>query len=206
MAEAKLAELRRLHAEAVDREPLVDQAFEDAKLRMLLAFTLQRSDSPEEQHQASELSLEASHYIWFARLAAGLETREPPPALSSQLAAGEVRSTATSERDGVSITKSPSVTSQTPFLHPGGRVGKTPVPQGWYSTPWWFGAGSTGAIAALYALYQSDGVQIKETAVELAREFPEVQDATTFASDTHVPIVDDDLAREALDAALGLFT
>lgn len=59
--------------------------------------------------------------------------------------AGKVSEHRRVDVEGQTYEASPEPGNNTPYYYPGGRVAGRPVPQGWYSEPWWKTALVAGA-------------------------------------------------------------
>jgi len=62
------------------------------------------------------------------------------------------------EVEGRQFEASPDPGQNTPYYYPGGRVAGRPVPQGWYSEPWWkpalvAGAWGLGSVLLFSAMF-----------------------------------------------------
>jgi len=80
-----------------------------------------------------------------ARTAMGLDPGPDLPALPGQQRAGAVSEEREVEVEGHSYSASPAPSGRNQHYYPGGVVAGRPVPQGWYSEPWWKPALVAGA-------------------------------------------------------------
>ncbi|MDQ3404491.1 MAG: hypothetical protein M3548_14060, partial [Actinomycetota bacterium] len=77
--------------------------------------------------------------------AMGLDLGPDLPVDQEAARAGKVTEDRRVEVEGRDYVASPEPGSRTPHYYPGGRVAGRPVPQGWYSEPWWKPALVAGA-------------------------------------------------------------
>lgn len=118
-------------------EPVARQALADARERYTAAGgQLERARSVRQYDRARETALEGLAYVRAARVALGLE---PGPKLPLAAARGVGRLTRerTVNVRGQVFKAGPHPGRDTPYYHPGGRYWGRPVPEGWYSQPWW---------------------------------------------------------------------
>ncbi|AKK11670.1 hypothetical protein [Corynebacterium uterequi] len=121
------------------------QAMADASERFTAANgALSTARTTKEFLAARESALEGLHYVNAAREIMGMPAGPALPELEGQRRAGKVTEQRTIEHDGQTITASPHATNAAPHYYPGGTVAGRPVPAGWYSSPWWADALSTG--------------------------------------------------------------
>ncbi len=121
------------------------QALADASERFTAANSqIASANTVRKAQLARESALEGLYYVNAAREIMGLPQGPELPPLEGQRKAGQVTETRTIEHEGQSITASPTASPRTPNYYPGGVVAGRPVPAGWYSTPWWAGALSSG--------------------------------------------------------------
>jgi hypothetical protein len=59
------------------------------------------------------------------------------PTMADQRGAGSVAEDREVNVEGHDYAASPNPSDRTPHYYPGGRIAGRPVPQGWYSEPWW---------------------------------------------------------------------
>lgn len=140
-------------------EPAVKQALVDAGERYTAAGAqLERSTTVKQFELAKETALEGLSYIRAARVAMGLDPGPDFPTLAGQRAAGAVNAVREVEVEGRQYKASPRPAGDTPYYYPGGMVQGRPVPQGWYSEPWWktalaVGVGTVGSMLVFDALF-----------------------------------------------------
>ncbi|MFC7342242.1 hypothetical protein [Saccharopolyspora griseoalba] len=121
------------------------QALADAAERHAAAVSqLQQATSSHQARLTTESALEGLYYVRAARLAMDLDPGPELPALNGQRYAGSVSEFREVEVDGEQRVASPEPTERTPHYYPGGTVAGRPVPQGWYSDPWWKPAMAAG--------------------------------------------------------------
>jgi uncharacterized membrane protein YgcG len=122
------------------------QALADAAERYTAAGSqLEQARTGEQAKLVKETALEGLYYVRAARTAMGMD---PGPKLPEEVAreqAGKVTENRKVDVEGRSYAASPEPGSETPYYYPGGRVAGRPVPQGWYSEPWWKPALVAGA-------------------------------------------------------------
>ncbi|MGZ7497219.1 DUF1542 domain-containing protein [Corynebacterium sp. ZY180755] len=133
------------------------QAIADASERFTAANSaLSSAQTVKQAELARESALEGLHYMNAAREIMGLPAGPELPPLEGQRKAGKVTETRTINHEGQEITASPVATDRTPNYYPGGMVAGRPVPAGWYSTPWWASALTTGMwTAASFMMFSS---------------------------------------------------
>jgi hypothetical protein len=119
-------------------DPAVRQALADASERYNAAGSqLDQAKTRAQAALARETALEGLHYISAARAAMGLDPGPPLPAISGQQTAGQVGEDREVAVEGHTYRASPNPSQQTTHYYPGGTVAGRPVPQGWYSEPFW---------------------------------------------------------------------
>jgi hypothetical protein len=126
--------------------PAASQAVADAAERYTAAGS--QLDQATTVHQASlttRTALEGLYYIRAARTAMGMDPGPDLPESPDQRGAGHVDERRSVNVRGHDVAASPVATDQTAYYYPGGRVAGRPVPQGWYSEPWWHSALVGGA-------------------------------------------------------------
>lgn len=133
------------------------QALADASERHGAALTqLEQATTPKQARLTSESAMEGLHYVRAAREAMDLDPGPELPALTGQRYAGHVSEDREVEVDGRTQVASPHPSERTPHYYPGGTVAGKPVPQGWYSEPWWKPAMAAGMwTAGSYVLMSS---------------------------------------------------
>ncbi len=114
------------------------QALADAAERYTAAGSQMDSASTAAQTRlVTQTALEGLYYVRAARSAMGMDPGPDLPPVAGQTGAGSV----TEDRDVTvedhDYAASPRPGDRTPHYYPGGRVAGRPVPQGWYSEPWW---------------------------------------------------------------------
>src|SRR5262249_60122645 len=85
----------------------------------------------------TKTAMEGLYYVRAARTAMGLDPGPELPVDPDQQRAGKVTEDRRVSVEGHDYEASPEPGSRTPHYYPGGRVAGRPVPQGWYSEPWW---------------------------------------------------------------------
>lgn len=139
-------------------DSIAEQALADAAERHTAANSqLSTAQTVRQAALARESALEGLHYVNAAREIMGLPTGPALPALEGQKQAGAVTETRTVQlEENHNVTAAPAWSQQTPHYYPGGTVAGQPVPQGWYSEPWWASALRTGVwYAGVSMLYSS---------------------------------------------------
>ncbi|MGD9530826.1 MAG: hypothetical protein AB7V44_29130 [Pseudonocardia sp.] len=122
------------------------QALADAAERYTAAGSqLEQARSVEQTHQVTQTAYEGLYYVRAARTAMGMDPGPDLPQLPGQRQAGAVSESRDVEVQGHSYSASPVPSSRNSHYYPGGVVAGRPVPQGWYSEPWWKPALVAGA-------------------------------------------------------------
>ncbi|MEV0057613.1 hypothetical protein AB0H34_44880 [Saccharopolyspora shandongensis] len=135
------------------------QALADAAERHGAAISqLDRANTAAQARLTTESALEGLYYVRAARVAMDMDPGPELPDLSGQHGAGKVTEYRDVEVEGRHQVASPNPTEQTPHYYPGGTVAGRPVPQGWYSEPWWkpalvAGAWGVGSFVLMGALF-----------------------------------------------------
>ncbi|HET9255539.1 MAG TPA: hypothetical protein VFO16_10090 [Pseudonocardiaceae bacterium] len=93
----------------------------------------------------TQTALEGLYYTRAARVAMGLDPGPDLPPVSGQGGAGSVTEDRNVNVEGHEYAVSPNPSDRTPHYYPGGQIAGRPVPQGWYSEPWWKSALIGGA-------------------------------------------------------------
>jgi hypothetical protein len=93
----------------------------------------------------TQTALEGLYYVRAARVAMGMDAGPDLPPVPGQGGAGSVTEDRDVNVDGHEYAASPHPSDRTPHYYPGGRIAGRPVPQGWYSEPWWKSALIGGA-------------------------------------------------------------
>ena len=101
--------------------------------------------SSAQARQVTETAYEGLYYVRAARTAMGLDPGPELPPLPGQQRAGAVSEERAVEVDGHSYSAAPVPSERNSHYYPGGTVAGRPVPQGWYSEPWWRPALVAGA-------------------------------------------------------------
>src|SRR5437763_1505666 len=122
------------------------QAMADASERYNAAGSqLEQARTVEQARLVKETALEGLYYVRAARTAMGLDPGPKLPEEIERERAGKVTEHRNVEVEGRQFEASPDPGQNTPYYYPGGRVAGRPVPQGWYSEPWWKPALVAGA-------------------------------------------------------------
>lgn len=85
----------------------------------------------------TQTALEGLYYTRAARMAMDMDPGPDLPAMAGQGGAGSVTEDRDVNVEGHDYAASPNPSDRTPHYYPGGRIAGRPVPQGWYSEPWW---------------------------------------------------------------------
>ena len=127
-------------------DPASRQALADAAERFNAAGSqLEQARTVEQTRLVKETALEGLYYVRAARTAMGLDPGPKLPEEIEREQAGKVTEHRKVDVEGRSYEASPDPGDGTPYYYPGGRVAGRPVPQGWYSEPWWKPALVAGA-------------------------------------------------------------
>ncbi|MFC6090737.1 hypothetical protein [Saccharothrix lopnurensis] len=122
------------------------QAMADASERFTAAGSqMEQARTTEQCRLVSQTAVEGLYYVRAARTAMGLDPGPELPDLSGRGRAGTVSEERDVTVEGHHYAASPRPGSRTPHYYPGGVVAGRPVPQGWYSEPWWKPALVAGA-------------------------------------------------------------
>ena len=122
------------------------QALADAAERYNAAGSqMEQARSVAQARQVTETAREGLYYVRAARTAMGLDPGPELPALPGQQRAGAVSEEREVEVEGHGYSASPVPSERNRHYYPGGMVAGRPVPQGWYSEPWWRPALVAGA-------------------------------------------------------------
>lgn len=122
------------------------QALADASERYNAAGSqMEQATTAEQARLVKDTALEGLYYVRAARLAMGLDPGPDLPEDSTRERAGKVTEDRRVSVEGRDYEASPNPGDGTPYYYPGGRVAGRPVPQGWYSEPWWKPALVAGA-------------------------------------------------------------
>ncbi|HEX5405405.1 MAG TPA: hypothetical protein VFX16_24290 [Pseudonocardiaceae bacterium] len=130
----------------VGSNPAAKQAMADAAERFTAAGSqMEQATTVAQAHLTTRTALEGLYYVRAARVAMDLDPGPDLPESPDQRGAGAVAEDRSVNVDGHDYQASPNPSDQTPHYYPGGRVAGRPVPQGWYSEPWWRPALAAGA-------------------------------------------------------------
>lgn len=122
------------------------QAMADASERFTAAGSqMEQARTVEQCRLVTQTAMEGLYYVRAARVAMGLDPGPELPDLTGQSRAGKVSEERDVTVEGHRYVASPQPGAQTPHYYPGGVVAGRPVPQGWYSEPWWKPALVAGA-------------------------------------------------------------
>lgn len=136
------------------------QALADAAERYTAASSeLDTAGTAAQSRLVSQTALEGLYYVRAARTAMGMDPGPDLPPVAGQAGAGSVTEERNVQVEGHDYAASPHPSDHTPHYYPGGRVAGRPVPQGWYSEPWWkpaliggaWGLGSALLFGSLFA-------------------------------------------------------
>lgn len=134
------------------------QALADAAERYTAAGSqLDQTKTSRQANLATQTALEGLYYVRAARTAMGMDPGPELPDLGGQSQAGRVTEDRKVTVSGQQYEVSPEPGSDTPHYYPGGMISGRPVPQGWYSTPWWKTA-LTGAAAGVGGFLIADAL------------------------------------------------
>lgn len=153
------------------------QALADASERYNAAGSqMEQADTAEKCRLTTQTALEGLYYVRAARVAMDMDPGPELPDLIGQQGAGKVTEYREVDVEGRQQAASPHPTERTPHFYPGGRVAGRPVPQGWYSEPWWkpalvAGAWGFGSFMLMGALF--GGMAGVPAAAASPEEFPE---------------------------------
>lgn len=141
------------------------QALADAAERHTAATSqLDQARTADQCKLTTQTALEGLYYARAARTAMDMDPGPELPSLSEATGAGRVSEYREVEVEGQQQVASPHPSERTPHYYPGGRVSGRPVPEGWYSQPWWKGAlvggaAGVGSFLLMDALFSGmDGV------------------------------------------------
>jgi hypothetical protein len=136
------------------------QALADASERYNAAGSqMEQARSVAQARQVTETAREGLYYVRAARTAMGLDPGPELPPLPGQQRAGAVSEEREVEVEGHSYSAAPVPSGRNQHYYPGGTVAGRPVPQGWYSEPWWkpalvagaWGVGSALLFSAMFS-------------------------------------------------------
>jgi uncharacterized membrane protein YgcG len=127
-------------------DPASKQALADAAERYNAAGSqMDQAQSVAQARQVTETAYEGLYYVRAARTTMGLDPGPELPPLPGQGQAGAVSEDRTVDVEGHAYSASPNPSGRNRHYYPGGTVAGRPVPQGWYSEPWWRSALIGGA-------------------------------------------------------------
>src|SRR5215218_9938842 len=135
------------------------QALADAAERYTAAGSqLDQARSTAQARGVTETAYEGLYYVRAARTAMGIDPGPDLPPLPGQQRAGAVSEERTVEVEGHAYSASPAPSEHNRHYYPGGTVAGRPVPQGWYSEPWWrpaliAGAWGVGSVLLFSAMF-----------------------------------------------------
>src|SRR5690606_21646108 len=122
------------------------QALADASERYTAAGSqMEQAETEEQAKLVKETALEGLYYVRAAREAMGMDPGPALPRGRARQGAGRARDRGAGDAGGRRYAAPPQRGADTPQHAPGGRVAGRPVPQGWYSEPWWKPALVAGA-------------------------------------------------------------
>ncbi|MQA60914.1 MAG: hypothetical protein GEU86_05355 [Actinophytocola sp.] len=122
------------------------QAIADAAERYNAAGSqIEQATTVRQAKLVTDTALEGLYYVRAARIAMGMDPGPALPEDAERTRAGKVTEERGVNVDGHHYDLSPQPGQATPHYYPGGRVAGRPVPEGWYSEPWWKPALRTGA-------------------------------------------------------------
>jgi hypothetical protein len=122
----------------VGTDPASKQALADAAERYTAASSqLESARTVAQCRLVTQSALEGLYYVRAARSAMGMDPGPELPPVPGQAGAGKVTEERDVTIDGHEYVASPHPSERTPHYYPGGRIAGRPVPQGWYSEPWW---------------------------------------------------------------------
>jgi hypothetical protein len=136
------------------------QALADAAERYTAAGSqMEQARSIAQARQVTETAREGLYYVRAARTAMGLDPGPELPPLPGQQRAGAVSEEREVEVEGHAYSAAPVPSERNRHYYPGGMVAGRPVPQGWYSEPWWrpalvagaWGVGSALLFSAMFS-------------------------------------------------------
>jgi len=139
------------------------QAMADASERYNAAGSqMEQAQSIEQARLVKDTAVEGLYYVRAARIAMDMDPGPDLPRDVERERAGEVTEHRRVDVDGQVYEASPEPGENTPHYYPGGRVAGRPVPQGWYSEPWWkpalvAGAWGLGSMFLFSAMFSGMG-------------------------------------------------
>ena len=127
-------------------DPAARQALSDASERFTAAGSqVEQAKSAQQYRLAQQTAYEGLYYVRAARTSLGLDPGPELPPIPGQKQAGAVSEDRAVNVEGHEYEASPQPGPRTQHYYPGGMVAGRPVPQGWYSEPWWRPALVAGA-------------------------------------------------------------
>jgi hypothetical protein len=141
-------------------DPAARQALADAAERFTAAGAqVDQATSAQQYRLAQQTAYEGLYYVRAARTSLGLDPGPDLPPIPGQQQAGAVSEDRTVNVEGHEYEASAKPGARTQHYYPGGLVAGRPVPQGWYSEPWWqpalvagaWGVGSYLVAASLFS-------------------------------------------------------
>jgi hypothetical protein len=141
-------------------DPAARQALADAAERFTAAGSqVEQASSTQQYRLAQQTAYEGLYYVRAARTSLGLDPGPELPPIPGQKQAGAVSEDRSVNVEGHDYEASPQPGPRTQHYYPGGMVAGRPVPQGWYSEPWWrpalvagaWGVGSYLVASSLFA-------------------------------------------------------
>ncbi|MDQ3474803.1 MAG: hypothetical protein M3492_00255, partial [Actinomycetota bacterium] len=135
------------------------QALADASERYIAAGSqLDQARTVAQSRLVTQTAVEGLYYVRAARTAMDLDPGPPLPEINGQKSAGAVTEDREVDVEGHTYGASPKPSERNQHYYPGGRVAGRPVPQGWYSEPWWrpaliggaWGLGSVFLFSAMF--------------------------------------------------------
>jgi hypothetical protein len=127
-------------------DPAARQALADAAERFTAAGAqVEQAKSIQQYRLAQQTAYEGLYYVRAARTSLGIDPGPELPPIPGQQQAGQVREDRAVTVEGHEYEASPQPGARTQHYYPGGMVAGRPVPQGWYSEPWWKPALVAGA-------------------------------------------------------------
>lgn len=122
------------------------QALADASERFTAAGSqMDQANTTQQARLVTQTAMEGLHYVRAAREAMGMDPGPAVPDIAGHSQAGKVTEDRRVTVEGHNYATSPRPGAGTPHYYPGGMVAGRPVPQGWYSEPWWKPALVAGA-------------------------------------------------------------
>ncbi len=96
--------------------------------------------TPTHATRTREIAVVGLHYVRAASVADGEDPGAPLPPPAGADTAGAVGAPRSARWEDREVAAAPVPGDRTPHFFPGGRVRGRPVPEGWYSEPWWSAA------------------------------------------------------------------